>query len=106
MKRSVIMMAFLALFCLGATAQTLPEGAYRQTEEYRSVRMNPLGNSTFCKVCGNSNSDLSKHSPYHIVPGTPLKDRYLVGNVIGEDGIVDVLDYFYETDSACRCQAK
>lgn len=27
MKRSVIMMAFLALFCLGATAQTLPEGA-------------------------------------------------------------------------------
>ncbi|MEE3333986.1 MAG: hypothetical protein VZR54_06900 [Ruminococcus sp.] len=68
--------------------------------------MNPLGNSTFCKVCGNSNSDLSKHSPYHIVPGTPLKDRYLVGNVIGEDGIVDVLDYFYETDSACRCQAK
>lgn len=47
MKRNVIMMAFLALFCLGATAQTLPEGAYRQTEEYRSVRMNPLGNSAW-----------------------------------------------------------
>ena len=47
--------------------------------------MNKLNDgSAFCAHCGKSTED--KSCPHHLLPGTVLNNRYLVGNSIGEGG--------------------
>ena len=55
-------------------------------DQYCFHCMKPLGISSICSHCGHSNSELKNTPPYHLVPGSVLHDKYLVGRVLGEGG--------------------
>ncbi len=48
--------------------------------------MKEANEALFCPRCGHSISDKSAAAPYHLLPGTMLAERYLVGKYIGEGG--------------------
>lgn len=45
--------------------------------------MNPLGKKEICPLCGKNQTDYKK-KPRHLLPGTKLAGRYILGSVIGE----------------------
>ena len=54
--------------------------------EYCFNCMKQIENAAFCPRCGHKTADKAADTPYHLVPGTMLADRYLVGKYIGEGG--------------------
>ena len=56
-------------------------------QEYCYKCMRALNGSTTCQNCGYENAGKSaSEAPYHLIRGTKLAGRYLVGNVLGEGG--------------------
>ena len=56
-------------------------------QEYCYKCMRALNGSTTCQNCGYDNAGKSaSEAPYHLIRGTKLAGRYLVGNVLGEGG--------------------
>ena len=56
-------------------------------QEYCYKCMRALNGSTTCQNCGYDNAGKSaSEAPYHLMRGTKLAGRYLVGNVLGEGG--------------------
>ena len=47
--------------------------------------MNPAADGQPCKVCGLTQGSY-RAEPHHLPPGTVLKERYLIGRVLGEGG--------------------
>ena len=54
-------------------------------QQYCYHCMRKLTDSPVCAYCGHSNNDLEV-APYHMLPGTLLAGKYLVGEVLGEGG--------------------
>ncbi len=48
--------------------------------------MKQTDGALFCPRCGHDINDKSAAAPYHLLPGTVLAERYLVGRYIGEGG--------------------
>ena len=56
-------------------------------QEYCCKCMRALNGSATCPNCGYDNAGKPESdAPYHLIRGTKLADRYLVGNVLGEGG--------------------
>ena len=55
-------------------------------QQYCYNCMQKLGDSPVCGSCGYDNNNPSEVSPYHMLPGSVLANKYLVGNVLGEGG--------------------
>ena len=48
--------------------------------------MKQVNGAGFCPRCGHDIKDRAAAAPYHLMPGTVLAQRYLVGKFIGEGG--------------------
>ena len=55
-------------------------------QEYCYYCMKPLNGASVCPHCGKPANSSETTSPYHLVPGSMLTEKYMVGAVLGEGG--------------------
>lgn len=55
-------------------------------QEYCYYCMKPLNGASVCPHCGKPANSSETTYPYHLVPGSMLTEKYMVGTVLGEGG--------------------